>query len=235
MAREARTSFHAELAEITREILLLAAHVTESIPRATEALLTDDVTMAQEVIDHDDELDRIAIEAEERCYRALATQQPVADDLRSIVTAVRMIAEIERSGDLVVNVCKALCSVHPLELPPLLRGQVTEMGDLAASLCRACVDAYAEGDAQLAASLELRDDRLDEVHAAYIASVLDWAEQGNVRQAIPMALIGRYYERIGDHAVNIGQRVQYLIEGRLPAHPSTDVVRSAWPPHGAVT
>lgn len=213
-----RSWFRAELDEITREIVLLAAHVTEAIPAATEALLAADLVSAQSVIDHDDVLDDLAHDIEERCYRALARQQPVATDLRALVAALRMVAEIERSGDLVVNICKVLCALRTPDLSPALRGLLAQMGEQAARLFRTCMDAYAEGDAELACSLDRLDDTLDQLHADFLDSVIVWGQQGSVREAVQLALIGRYYERIGDHAVNIGERVRYLIEGELPAH-----------------
>jgi phosphate transport system protein len=215
-----RSWFHAELDEITREIVLLAAYVTEAIPAATEALLAGDMSAAQRVIDHDDVLDALAFDIEERCYRVLARQQPVASDLRALMTALRLVAEIERSGDLVVNICKVLCALRAPELSPEIRGVVARMGEEAALLYRGCMDAYAEGDAALAGSLDALDDTLDALHATFLDAVVRWGETGAVRPAIQLALIGRYYERIGDHAVNIGERVRYLIEGELPVHGS---------------
>jgi phosphate transport system protein len=215
-----RSWFHAELEEITREIVLLAAHVTEGIPAATEALLAADLVTAQRVIDHDDVLDDLARDIEERCYRVLARQQPVASDLRALMTAIRMVAEIERSGDLVVNVCKVLCALRAPDLSPEIRGLLQQMGEQAVGLYRSCMDAYAEGDAALAGSLDRLDDELDRLHADLVDAVVRWGEDGSVRDAIQLALIGRYYERIGDHAVNIGERVRYLIEGELPVQGS---------------
>jgi len=210
--------FRAELEEITREIVLLAAHVTEAIPAATEALLSGDLEAAQRVIDHDDVLDELALDIEDRCYRVLARQQPVASDLRALMTAIRMVAEIERSGDLVVNICKVLYAMRAPDLSPEIRGVLQQMGEQAAKLHRMCMDAYAEGDAALAGSLDERDDVLDRLHADFLDAVVSWGQDARVREAIQLALIGRYYERIGDHAVNIGERVRYLIEGELPAH-----------------
>lgn len=210
--------FHGELEEITREIVLLAAHVTESIPAATEALLASDLPAAQRVIDHDDVIDQLALDIEDRCYRVLARQQPVASDLRALMAALRMVAEIERSGDLAVNICKVLHALRTTELSPEIRGALQQMGEQAASLYRICMDAYAEGDVLLAGSLDDLDDLLDALHAELLEAVVAWGEEGRVREAIQLALIGRYYERIGDHAVNIGERVRYLIEGHLPAH-----------------
>lgn len=215
MPTDRRGTFHAELDGITREIILLAAHVTEAIPRATDALLGNERDVAQQVVDHDEVLDRLALDIEERCCRVLATQQPVASDLRALVTALRMVGEIERSGDLVVNVCKVLCAIHPVELPPVIRGHLAQMGDQAATLFRMCMDAYAEADVTLADQLPELDDVLDAVHAEHRDAVIAWGEEGHVREAIQLALVGRFYERIGDHAVNIGERVRYLIAGEL--------------------
>lgn len=214
---EIRHSFHDELDEIMRDITRLAAYVTEAIPRGTEALLANDLQAAQEIIDQDDVIDRLAIETEERCYTTLALQAPVASDLRAIIAAIRLIAEIERSADLMTNVCKATRRIYPIELPPAVRGLLQQMSEEATKLFRMCMDAYVDGDAGLAAALDDIDDRLDELHKDYIQEVLTWGGGGgDIQPAVQLALIGRYYERIGDHAVNIGERVRYMVDGWLP-------------------
>ena len=213
---EIRHSFHSELDEIMRDITRLAAFVTEAIPRGTEALLANDLQTAQEIIDNDDVVDRLAIETEERCYTALALQAPVASDLRAIIAAIRLIAEIERSADLMTNVCKATRRIYPIDLPPAIRGLLQQMSEEATKLFRMCMDAYVEGDSSLAAALDDIDDRLDELHKDYIQAVLTWGGDGDIQPAVQLALIGRYYERIGDHAVNIGERVRYMVDGWLP-------------------
>ena len=216
MAIDPRQGFHDELDAIMREIVRLAAHVTEAIPRGTEALLAGDLHAAQEIIDHDDVLDELSIEIEERCYSVLALQQPMAADLRAIIAAIRLVAEIERSGDLMVNVCKAVRRLYPMQLPPALRGHIQEMSEQATRLFRNCMDAYAEGDAALAAALDDMDDRLDRAHADYIQAVLTWGGDGDIQPAVQLAMVGRFYARIGDHAVNIGERVRYMVDGWLP-------------------
>lgn len=226
---EIRKTFHTQLDEIMREIVRLAGHVTEMIPKGTEALLNGDLQAAQELIDHDDVLDDLSIEIEERCYSVLALQAPMATDLRAIITAIRLVAEIERSGDLVVNVCKAVRRIYPLELPPAVRGYLQKMDEQATKLFRMCMDAYAEGDAALAAALDDMDDRLDELHADYIQAVLTWGGDGDIQAAVQLALIGRYYERIGDHAVNIGERVRYMVDGWLPEHTGSARVHARKP------
>ena len=213
---EVRQTFHSELDGIMRDITRLAAHVTEAIPRGTQALLDNDLQAAQEIIDHDDVVDRLAIETEERCYTALALQAPVASDLRAIIAAIRLIAEIERSADLMVNVCKATRRIYPTELPPAVRGLLQQMAEEATKLFRMCMDAYVEGDAGLAAALDDIDDRLDALHRDYIQAVLTWGGGGDIQPAVQLALIGRYSERIGEQAVNIGERVRYMVDGWLP-------------------
>ncbi|MDZ7674270.1 MAG: phosphate signaling complex protein PhoU [Acidimicrobiales bacterium] len=214
-----RTEFAEELEEIVRRITRLAAHVTEAIPRTTEALLENDLQTAQAMIDHDDEVDALAIDIEEQCYRVLALQAPVASDLRAIIAAIRLVSEIERSADLMVNVCKATRRIYPAELSPPVRGLLEQMSEQATRLFRMCMDAYVDRDAALAAALDDIDDRLDELHADYVQAVLRWgSEQGDIQPAVQLALIGRYYERVGDHAVNIGERVRYMVDGWLPEH-----------------
>ena len=227
---EVRVLFRDELDEVVRDITRLAAHVTEAIPRGTEALLIGDLEVAQQIIDHDDVIDDLSIEIEEHCYKILTLQAPVASDLRAIIAAIRLVAEIERSADLVVNVCKGMRRIYPTELPPPVRGLLQQMSEQATKLFRRCMDAYLEGDASLAAALDDIDDQLDELHADYIQAVLQWgSDVGDIQPAVQLALIGRYYERIGDHAVNIGERVRYMVDGWLPEHAGAARVHATKP------
>lgn len=215
---EIRRTYHQRLDEIQGDIVKMAALVTEGVPRATQVLLDHDLGGAQAIIDADDPLDALAVETEERCYAVFALQQPMASDLRGLITAVRMVAEIERSGDLVVNIAKGARRIYGTEYTPRLRGLITRMGEEAARLFRLSIDAYADGDAAMAAALDDLDDRLDEMHRDYIAEIFEASSAGafEVQAAVQLALIGRYYERIGDHAVNIGERVRYMVTGWLP-------------------
>lgn len=217
---ERHSAFHQELDEVQAEVVRLAALVTELIPRATEVLLRGDLAGAQRVIEDDDHLDVLSLEIEERCYQFLALQQPMAIDLRSIITALRLASEIERSGDLMVNVAKATRRIYGANLDARLRGLIEKMGEEATRLFKACIDAYAERNAGLAAALDDMDDRLDELHADFIEAIFE-SQRGqamDLQAAVQLALVGRYYERVGDHAVNIGDRVQYMVTGWLPEH-----------------
>jgi phosphate transport system protein len=216
---ESRSTFHQQLDDIQRDLLRLAARVVESISRGTAALLAMDLAAAQDLIDGDDELDALTIDIEERCFTVLARQQPMASDMRAVVTAIRLTSEIERSGDLMVNVAKAARRLYGSELPPRLRSLLTAMSDEAVRLYSLAMDAYADGDAALGAALDDVDDRLDRLHQDYIQAILEHhADAKDVQAAVQLALIGRYYERIGDHAVNIGERVRYMITGWMPEH-----------------
>jgi phosphate transport system protein len=229
-----RKNFHQTLEEIRQEMVQMAALVTEGIPRATETLLSGNLTEAQQIVDDDDPLDARAVELEETCYQVLALQQPMAGDLRGIVTAIRMIAEIERSGDLVVNIAKGARRIFGTEIPARLRGLIGQMGDEATKLFKVSLDAYIDGDAALAAAIDDLDDRLDNIHRDYIQEIFRANHEGDlpVQVAVQLALIGRYYERIGDHAVNIGERVRYMVTGWLPEHTGAarDAARRAGEP-----
>jgi phosphate transport system protein len=215
---EQRKTFHQELQEIRDEIVQLAALVSEFIPRGTEVLLTNDMQGALALIEADDELDALTLRIEEQCYHVLALQQPMASDLRSIVTAVWLTGELERSGDLMVNVAKAARRIYGAHLDPRLHGLIERMSEEAGRLMKLAIDAYVERNASLGAALDDIDDGLDQLHRDYIEAIFEShaTHDLGLQAAVQLALIGRYYERIGDHAVNIGQRVQYMVTGWLP-------------------
>jgi len=216
---ELRSTFHQQLDEVQRDLVRVAARVTESIMRGTDALLAMDLAAAQELIDGDDEIDMLTLDIEDRCFRLLVLQQPMASDMRAVVTAIRLTSEIERSGDLMVNVAKATRRLYGAEVPIPLRSLLEAMAEQAVRLYGVAMDAYAEGDANLAAALDDMDDRLDQLHKDYIQTILELhTDVKDVQVAVQLALVGRYYERIGDHAVNIGERVHYMITGWLPEH-----------------
>jgi phosphate transport system protein len=220
MAQETRKTFHEELDEVQRAVARLAALVTEAIPRGTRVLLASDPREVEAIIEHDRVLDRLSLEIEEHCYQVLALQQPVAIDLRAIVTALRLNSEIERSGDLVVNIAKAARRMYPSTFSPALRGLLERMSEEAVRLTRAAVDAYMDRDAGLAAAIDDMDDTLDDLQGEFIEAVFKAHDRDglDLAVAVQLALIARFYERIGDHAVNMGERVQYMVTGWLPEH-----------------
>jgi phosphate transport system protein len=217
---EQRLTFHSELEQISENVVRLAAMATEFIPRGTDVLLSMDLRGAQSLIEDDDLIDELSIEIEDHCYHVLALQQPMASDLRAIVTAIRLTSEIERSADLMVNVAKGARRIYPVGFDPKVRGLIEHMSEEAGRLYKVAIDAYVEQDASLAAALDDMDDELDGLHRDYIQAIFESHHETNLplEAAVQLALIGRYYERIGDHAVNVGNRVEYMVTGWLPEH-----------------
>lgn len=217
---ETRKQFHEELDDLQQSIVRAAAMVTEGIPRTTDVLLSNDLNGAQALIEADDELDYLSLEIEEHAVRLMALQQPMASDLRIVVAALKLNGEIERSGDLVVNIAKASRRIYGVEFNPRCRGIIQAMSDQAAMLYRLAIDAYIDGDAPLAAALDDMDDRLDGLNKEFIQAIFEAHGQGglDLQAAVQLALVSRYYERIGDHAVNMGEMVQFVVTGWLPEH-----------------
>ena len=220
MAVEVRKSFHEELDDVRDDIVQMAGLVTEALARSTRAFLDGDLSAADEILDGDDAIDDLTLKVEEHCYQLLALQQPMASDLRAITTAIRLSAEIERSGDLVGNIMKGARRIYGTELPPKIRGMIESMSEQVHRLFRLAIDSYVDQNVGLASALDDMDDDVDKLHVDYIESIFETHESGTIplQVAVQLALIGRFYERIGDHAVNIGERVRYLCTGWLPEH-----------------
>jgi phosphate transport system protein len=215
-----RRAYHRELEELRHDLIRLAAQVTELVPRGTEVLLNGDLTGAQGLIDDDDLIDRMSVEIEERIYSVLVRQAPMASELRELVTMLKSVAELERSADLVINVAKAARRMYGAPLSAKVRGLIAAMSAEAQKLMRLAVDAFAERDDALAAALADIDDRLDQLNRDMVEAIFETKASAelDLQMAVQLALIARYYERIGDHAVNIGQRVAYMVTGWLPEH-----------------
>jgi phosphate transport system protein len=220
MATEIRRTYHQELDQLRDDVIRLAGMVTEALAAGTAALLAGDLKAAEAIISSDDEIDELALEIEEHCFRLLALQNPLASDLRHIIAAIRMSSEIERSADLVTNTMKAARRLYGVPLDPRLRGLIEQMSEHVHRLFRLAIDAYADRNEGLAAALDDMDDDVDDLHAEYIRTIFEVYEGGGspLQVAVQLALVGRYYERIGDHAVNIGERVRYMVTGWLPEH-----------------
>ena len=215
-----RVRYHQELDELAEGVLRLGALACETIPRGTEAILSGDLSDAQQLIDEDDVIDELTVELEERCYSIIALQAPMAGDLRRIITISKLVAEIERSADLMVNICKASRRMYGAELSPRIRGVLQAMSKEANKLLRLSLDAFADENVSLASALGDIDDELDQLNRDIVEAIFEGhaAQQIDLGAAVQLALIARYYERIGDHAVNIGERVTYMVTGWMPEH-----------------
>lgn len=215
-----RIEYHSYLDTVRADITRLGAMTTETISRGTAALLDRDLHAAQIIIDNDDELDSLSLQIEDDCFKILALQSPMASELRFIVCSIRLVTELERSADLVVNICKASRRLFDVEIDPKLRGLIEDMGLEAATLTRKAIDAYIDSDEALASALDDIDDRLDDLQVDFVEAIFakHHVDGLELRAAVQLALIGRYYERIGDHAVNMGERVAFMVSGWMPEH-----------------
>ncbi len=215
---EQRKAFHHQLDEVRDDLVVVSAMVIEVLPRGTEALLSGDLIAADQIIRGDDVIDLRSVDIEDRCFHLLALQQPMASDLRAIITAIKVVGEIERSGDLVVNICKAARRLYGRSFDPKLRGLISRMSAEAHQLLRRALDAYVEGDAALAAAMDDMDDILDQLHDDLIQAIFESHSSGrlDLQAAVQLAVVARFYERIGDHAVNAAKRVHYMVTGGHP-------------------
>lgn len=209
-----RIAFHKELESLDQAIVQLGALVEKSTQMATIALIEGDRRLAEQVQAGDDEIDALFLDIEKRSLTLLAQQAPVAGDLRLIVAILRVVNDLERAGDLAYNIAGL---VHQEEFrdPSLkpVRALVSDLGQAAARLLSVALDAWASKDEKLAADIAVQDDRLDDLHAELIERLVELKGQDNLATAIRLAMIGRYFERIGDHAVNISERIRYYITG----------------------
>jgi phosphate transport system protein len=215
---ETRHSYHGQLDDLRVDVVRLGLMATDAIAAGTDAFLEADLAGAERVIAADKAMDELTHSLEERCYTTLARQQPMASDLRMVVAVLRTIHEIERTGDLMVNVAKTTRRLYPVELADPIRRLVERMGQQAAVQLRVAIEAFAESDCVRAVALEDMDDVMDDLQRELFRTIfaLGRADEAGLQQMVQVALVGRYYERMADHAVNIGERVRYMVTGEMP-------------------
>jgi phosphate transport system protein len=216
-----RDQYHEELDAITTSLVDITRLAGGAINHATEALLDADLQAAESVISGDLAIDELYDRIEENALDLLARQQPVASDLRVIITSLRMVADLERMGDLALHIAKVARRRYPSSaIPPELQPTVLEMGQVAQRICAKCSSVIAGRDLAMAAQLERDDDVMDNLHRQLFATLLDESWRGGIETAIDVTLCGRYYERFCDHAVSVARRVHFLVTGEkapLPA------------------
>lgn len=209
-----RNEFRAELSEISLTLVAMAEGVRMAMRRATDALLNADRSEAEQVMDRDPEIDALYRIVEDKVYDVVARQAPVASDLRVVLTALHVGADIERMGDLAEHVARTALRRHPATaVPQELTDVFARMGEVADQLAGKIATALSTSDAVAAAQLERDDDVLDDLHRQLFKVMLsaDWSQ--GVEPAIDCALLGRFYERYGDHAVNVGKHLVFLVTG----------------------
>ncbi len=223
-----RDLYYDQLDSIVDDLVAMTGAVRDAVRESTEALLSAQADAAESVISGDRAIDASREQIEDRAMQLLATQQPVAGDLRMLVAALRMVADLERMGDLCVHIAKvARMRIPDIAVPETSRPTIARMAEVAERMVGSASRILAERDVQAALELEDEDDEMDQLRRLLFRMLLsdDWAY--GVEPAIDIALLGRYYERIGDHAVSMGRRVVYLVTGELPTpQQDTPAVRS---------
>jgi phosphate transport system protein len=210
-----REEFQADLVEVNRLLVTMAEAVGAALRKATTALLTADLDAAETIIDRDAEVDALYRQVEAKVSDTIARQAPVASDLRTVITALHVSADLERMGDLAEHVAKTAQRRHPSPaVPAELRPVFQQMGEVADRMADKILTVLSSPNAEQAAELEKDDDSIDDLERDLFKILLrdDWPY--GAETAIDGALLGRFYERYADHAVNIGEQVVYLITGQ---------------------
>ena len=209
-----RDAYHEELDSIGDSLVEMARLVGSAMGRATTALLDADLGLAESVIAADEKVNTLHHDLENRAIDLLARQQPVATDLRIVVTSLRMSADLERCGDLARHVAKVARLRYPASaVPHDLHPIVLEMGQLAQRLVAKAGLVIATKDVDAALELERDDDAIDALHRELFAHLIDDRWQHGIETGVDVTLVGRYYERFADHAVSVAKRVVYLVTG----------------------
>lgn len=211
-----RAIFDARLKELWADLLEMSRHVDSAVARASEALLKGNVDLAQKVIDDDRLLDKIEERVDERCVQLIAQQQPVGADLRTIIVALRISASLERMGDLAQHIAEAARRAYPdSPVPPSHQTILEEMATAARRLASLVPTMIERNDLETAEAIVKGDDALDELHEQAYATLLDKKYKGRAQETLDIALLARFYERIGDHAVGVARRIVYLVTGDI--------------------
>ena len=212
---ETRRLFHEEMDEVTRDVVHLGALAGRAIEAGTAALLDSDLDAVERVIAEDAPMDDLTHSIEERTYLLMARQQPMAGDLRTLVTILRVIHELERVGDLMVRVAKATRRLYPQSLSPRIRGLLDRMREQAGIQVGLAVEAFAGRSSAKAAAIADMDDVMDDLQRDLFQAIFaeHATDDSALQRAVQVALVGRYFERIGDHAGNIADRVEYMVAG----------------------
>jgi len=209
-----RSVFQDELDNVSQSLVDLTAMVSASMSKATTAILSCDLKLAEEVIATDVNIDDYQHENDSRIINIIARQQPVASDLRALVTALRMGSDLERMGDLSHHVAKVARLRHPnAAVPPELVAIIQAMGVAAVAITEKTGVVIATRNTEMALEIERDDDVMDDLHRKLIAVLIEPTWKHGIETAIDLTLLGRYYERYADHAVSISRRVYFLVTG----------------------
>lgn len=211
-----RQAFHEELEQVADELVELAHLVGSAMRRSTSALLDADIQLADQVIEADHEIDERRNQLDTKSVDLLARQAPVASDLRAVVTSMRMSGDLERMGDLARHVAKVARMRYPeTAVPDDMRASFLQMGHAAERIVARVADILVTRDLEGARDIEQIDDELDEIHRSMFTRLAEGTWEHGSTSAVDVALLSRYYERFGDHAVTVARRVRFLVTGEI--------------------
>jgi phosphate transport system protein len=212
-----RELFHDQLDSIFEDLATICSQVQEAVASATQALLQGDAEIAERVISADADIDRARERVEDTAFSLLSLQAPVAGDLRVVVAALRMVTELERMGDLSVHVAKiARLRVPNIAVPAEIRPTVARMAEVAEDMVSRVKDVIATRDVTAAIAVGKDDEEMDDLRRQSFTELLSDSWTNGVEAAVDVALLGRYYERIADHAVSVANRVVFVVTGEYP-------------------
>jgi phosphate transport system protein len=212
-----RDAYHEELDGLSDSLVEMTRLVRSAMARASTALLDADLRLAEEVITADEQVNKIESDIEETVFDLMARQQPVASDLRTLITALRMSGDLERMGDLAVHLAKTARRRHPESaIPPELHATVLEMGQIAERMIAKAGSVIASQDVAMGLELDVDDDQMDRLHRKLFDALLSPKWVHGVEPAVDISLAGRYFERFADHAVHVAEDVVYLVTGQRP-------------------
>src|SRR5215472_14461120 len=206
--RKERQEFHRELGSIDAKVIELFTMVAEDLPRATDALLNGNSEAVRALAERDRAIDDLYPEIEELADHELLLQQPAASDFRLLISVLRVVPELERSHDLIVNIARRGNLILSQDLSARSRGLIEHMGNLASEMWREAVDCWRERDRSAAAALGERDDEMDELYTSLMTELA--SGEMTLPVTMELTLVARFYERLADHACNIARRVVYL-------------------------
>lgn len=221
MSRREHTSRHYEqqLRELKDRLLVMSDKAEKAIRDAMDALVNRSPSLAREVIERDDEVDRLEVEIDDLCLRTLALEQPVASDLRLLATVLKIVRDLERIGDIGANASKRVLElVNEPELKPLV--DLPIMMKMATQLLRSSVDAFVNGDVELAEKVIRDDGQVDFMHEQIFRELLTYMleDPSTISRCIKLMFIAKGLERVGDHAANISEMVIFLVRGKDIRH-----------------
>ena len=213
-----RTVYHQQITDLTTQLGEMCGLAGVAMKRATQALLEADIDAAEQVISDHDRIVAMRAQVEKEAFRLLALQQPVAGELRAIFSSIQIIADVERMGALAVHVAKiARLQDGKHELPEEVRECFADMAKVAIALGDSAKQVLVSLDPQKAAQLHEQDDAMDDLYRHLFSVLIDQRWKHSVSVGVDAALLGRFYERFADHAVEIGRRVIFMGSGVLPA------------------